>query len=98
MSRRSPRSLLAEGIQAGEIGDAVLAASLAQSAELWRLRELMSEVQKFEGGSIKHDVAVPVAKRAGVHRPRGPIGRADGARARARCRSAISATATSTTM
>jgi FAD/FMN-containing dehydrogenase len=55
-------SLLAEGIQAGELGDAVLAASLAQSAELWRLRESMSEVQKFEGGSIKHDVAVPVAK------------------------------------
>ena len=54
--------LLAEGIEAGELGDAVLAASLAQSAELWRLRESMSEVQKFEGGSIKHDVAVPVAK------------------------------------
>jgi FAD/FMN-containing dehydrogenase len=55
-------ALLAEGIEAGELGDAVLAASLAQSAELWRLRESMSEVQKFEGGSIKHDVAVPVAK------------------------------------
>jgi FAD/FMN-containing dehydrogenase len=55
-------ALLAEGIEAGELGDAALAASLAQSAELWRLRESMSEVQKFEGGSIKHDVAVPVAK------------------------------------
>jgi FAD/FMN-containing dehydrogenase len=52
---------LAEGIEARELEDAVLAASLAQSAELWRLRELMSEVQKFEGGSIKHDIAVPVA-------------------------------------
>jgi FAD/FMN-containing dehydrogenase len=54
-------ALLAEGIEAGELKDAVLAASLAQSQELWRLRELMSEVQKFEGGSIKHDIAVPVA-------------------------------------
>ena len=57
-----PRSLLGEGIEAGEIADAVVASSLAQGAELWRLRELMSEVQKEEGGSIKHDVAVPVAR------------------------------------
>ena len=55
-------TLLGEGIEAGEIGDAVIASSLAQERELWRLRELMSEVQKHEGGSIKHDVAVPVAR------------------------------------
>jgi FAD/FMN-containing dehydrogenase len=55
-------TLLAEGIEAKEIEDAVLASSLAQAGELWRLRELMSEVQKQEGGSIKHDVAVPVAR------------------------------------
>jgi FAD/FMN-containing dehydrogenase len=54
--------LLAEGMGAKEIGDAVLAASIAQGRELWRLRELMSEVQRHEGGSIKHDVAVPVAR------------------------------------
>ena len=29
-------------------------------AQIWRIRHLMSEVQKLEGGSIKHDVAVPV--------------------------------------
>ena len=28
----------------------------------WHLRETMSEVQKLEGGSIKHDVAVPLAR------------------------------------
>ena len=55
-------TLLGEGIEAGEIGDAAIALSLAQERELWRLRELMSEVQKHEGGSIKHDVAVPVAR------------------------------------
>jgi FAD/FMN-containing dehydrogenase len=54
-------SLLAKGIEAGEITDAVVATSLSQGEALWRLRELMSEVQKEEGGSIKHDIAVPVA-------------------------------------
>jgi FAD/FMN-containing dehydrogenase len=54
-------TVLAEALAAGEVEDAVLAASLGQEAELWRLRERMSEVQKFEGGSIKHDVSVPVA-------------------------------------
>jgi FAD/FMN-containing dehydrogenase len=54
-------SLLAKGIEAGEIVDAIVATSLSQSEALWRLRELMSEVQKEEGGSIKHDIAVPVA-------------------------------------
>ncbi len=59
---RLAEMLLAEGIEAGEVEDAVLASSLAQSGELWRLRELMSEVQRQEGGSIKHDVSVPVAR------------------------------------
>jgi len=61
-ARRLVETLLAEGIEADEIGDATIAASLAQQRELWRLRELMSEVQKHEGGSIKHDVAVPIAR------------------------------------
>jgi FAD/FMN-containing dehydrogenase len=55
-------SLLSAGIEAGEIDGAVIASSLAQGQELWRLRELMSEVQKQEGGSIKHDIAVPVTR------------------------------------
>jgi FAD/FMN-containing dehydrogenase len=60
--RRLAESLLAEGLAAQEIDDAVIAASLAQAQELWRLRELMSEAQRHEGGSIKHDVAVPVSR------------------------------------
>jgi FAD/FMN-containing dehydrogenase len=55
-------TVLGAGLAAGEIDGAVIASSLAQGEELWRLRTLMSEVQKHEGGSIKHDVAVPVAK------------------------------------
>ena len=60
--RRLAETLLNEGIETGEIDNAVIASSLTQAAELWRLRELMSEVQKEEGGNIKHDVAVPVAR------------------------------------
>jgi FAD/FMN-containing dehydrogenase len=59
---RLAETLLQEGIDAGEIADAVIARSLKQAQELWRLRELMSEVQKQEGGSIKHDVSVPIAR------------------------------------
>jgi FAD/FMN-containing dehydrogenase len=41
--------------------DAVIAASLDQAQDFWKLRELLSEVQGKEGGSIKQDVSVPVA-------------------------------------
>jgi FAD/FMN-containing dehydrogenase len=60
--QRLAESVLDEGLKAREIESAIVASSLAQSQALWRLRELMSEVQKHEGGSIKHDVAVPVAR------------------------------------
>jgi len=43
------------------IKDAVLAESQAQAQQMWRIRESMSEAQKYEGGSIKHDVSVPVS-------------------------------------
>ncbi len=48
--------------EAGGIDDAVLAASEAQTAALWALRENVSEAQKIEGVSIKHDIAVPVSR------------------------------------
>ncbi len=44
----------------GLIDDAALAASGEQRAAFWALRENISDVQKFEGGSIKHDVSVPI--------------------------------------
>jgi FAD/FMN-containing dehydrogenase len=53
--------LLGEASEQGLISDAVLAGSLAQAKSLWRLRETASEAQKPEGGSIKHDISVPVA-------------------------------------
>lgn len=54
--------LLAHASERDVIADAVLASSLAQSQSLWRLREAASEAQKPEGGSIKHDISVPVAR------------------------------------
>jgi FAD/FMN-containing dehydrogenase len=54
-------AFLEAATQSGTIGDATVAASLDQAKKLWALRELMSETQKREGGSIKHDVSVPIA-------------------------------------
>jgi FAD/FMN-containing dehydrogenase len=53
---------LQQAAEAGVIDDAVVAASEAQTAALWALRENVSEAQKVEGVSIKHDVAVPVSR------------------------------------
>jgi len=54
-------NLLGEALEEETLQDAVIASSIAQSNEIWRLRELLSEVQSLEGGSIKHDISVPIA-------------------------------------
>jgi D-lactate dehydrogenase (cytochrome) len=46
----------------GLIADAVIAESLAQTQALTQLREKIPEAQKRAGGSIKHDISVPVAR------------------------------------
>jgi D-lactate dehydrogenase (cytochrome) len=60
--RRALESFLEGRFEAGVITDAALAASEAQVKELWKLREVLPESQTREGGSIKHDVSVPVSK------------------------------------
>jgi FAD/FMN-containing dehydrogenase len=45
----------------GLVADAAIAASGAQAQAFWRIREGIVEAQKFEGGSIKHDIAVPIS-------------------------------------
>jgi FAD/FMN-containing dehydrogenase len=52
---------LGAAFENGAIEDATIAASEAQNAALWHLRESLSDVQGLEGGSIKHDVSVPVS-------------------------------------
>jgi FAD/FMN-containing dehydrogenase len=54
-------TLLETAFEAGIVIDAVLAESLEQAKSLWRIRESLPEAQKHEGGSIKHDVSVPVS-------------------------------------
>ena len=53
---------LGSAAAAGLVDDAVLATSVAQEDALWALRENISEAQKIEGVSIKHDVSVPVSR------------------------------------
>ncbi|MFZ1963816.1 MAG: FAD-binding oxidoreductase [Roseiarcus sp.] len=52
--------LLGAALERGIIEDASLAVSLEQRAAFWRIRESLPDAQKPQGGSIKHDVAVPV--------------------------------------
>ncbi len=53
---------LGENFEDGTITDAAVAASGSQAAALRRLREAVVEGQGPEGGSIKNDVSVPVAR------------------------------------
>ncbi|MEM8784343.1 MAG: FAD-binding oxidoreductase [Pseudomonadota bacterium] len=54
-------ALLAGALESGDALDAAIAQNARQQTELWRLRENLSEAQKPEGGSIKHDVSVPIS-------------------------------------
>jgi len=53
--------ILSTALDKGLLLDGVIAKNEAESANLWRLREMMSEAQKHEGGSIKHDISVPIS-------------------------------------
>jgi FAD/FMN-containing dehydrogenase len=59
-------SLLEEALgsaaEAGLATDAAVATSQAQRAAFWKLREDVTEAQKADSVSIKHDVSVPVSR------------------------------------
>ena len=59
--RATMEDLLASAAENGLVTDAVVAGSLEQANGFWHLRTTITETQKPEGGSIKHDVSVPVA-------------------------------------
>ena len=59
--RNSVENLLATAVEQGLVSDATIAANIEQTRAFWHLRHVLPEVQKPEGGSIKHDVSVPVA-------------------------------------
>lgn len=54
-------ALAADAFESGLVSDAAIAASVAQCEALWALRENISEAQRIEGLSIKHDVSLPVS-------------------------------------
>jgi FAD/FMN-containing dehydrogenase len=60
-AREALEAILARGMEDGIVDDAVIAANLSQRAAFWKLRDEMSAAQKPEGGSIKHDISVPIA-------------------------------------
>jgi len=60
-ARDTLETILSRAFEDGIIDDAILAANLDQRQAFWTLREVISPAQKPEGGSIKHDISVPVA-------------------------------------
>lgn len=65
---------LATAIEDGLVVDATIAASETQAAALWMLRESISEAEKIDGPSLKHDISVPVSEMpAFLERERGRI-------------------------
>jgi FAD/FMN-containing dehydrogenase len=58
--RAAIEEILAAGAEQNLIADATIAASLEQAKAFWLLRHHIADTQKYEGGSIKHDVSVPV--------------------------------------
>jgi D-lactate dehydrogenase (cytochrome) len=72
--RHALEDFLAKAMAEGLVADGVIAQSAQQARELWRIREGMVEAQKHEGGSIKHDVAVPVSQVAAfINRARAAV-------------------------
>jgi len=59
---QSLETVLQRALQNNLTGDVVIAASLAQSAALWILRESISDAQKAEGKNIKHDISLPISQ------------------------------------
>ena len=55
-------AVLERAMELGLVSDAVVAQSGSQRDQFWAIREMISESQKPEGGSIKHDISVPVSK------------------------------------
>jgi FAD/FMN-containing dehydrogenase len=59
--REVMEDVLAQGMERGLVLDAAIADSIEQGKAFWRIRDMFGEVQRYAGGSIKHDVSVPVA-------------------------------------
>jgi FAD/FMN-containing dehydrogenase len=54
--------LLGDALDGGLVADAAIAANEAQAAAFWRIRDSISEAERAAGGSLAHDISVPVAE------------------------------------
>jgi len=53
---------LMQMIEAGVLENVIIAKSESEAAGLWHMRHAISDAQKPEGRSIKHDISVPTSK------------------------------------
>ncbi|MET4483623.1 FAD-binding oxidoreductase [Bradyrhizobium sp. F1.13.3] len=60
-AQTSLEAILTQAFEDKIVDDAAIAANLSQRLAFWKLRDEISAAQKPEGGSIKHDISVPVA-------------------------------------
>ena len=56
------KKVINEGLNNKIISDAVIPQNLNQYNNIWKTRELLSEAQKINGKSIKHDISIPINK------------------------------------
>lgn len=52
---------LGVALEEGLVLDAAIASSERERGAMWKMRETIPEAQRIDGGSLKHDVSVPVA-------------------------------------
>ncbi len=76
-ARAALERILGDAIAAGEVADALIAASIAQSRTFWDLREHgLGEAQKRDGWNAKHDLSLPISRIADFIRETGDALRA----------------------
>lgn len=61
-STRLVEEQLIAAIEEGLARDIVIAKNTSEKDQMWRIRHSISEAQKREGASLKHDVSVPVSE------------------------------------
>lgn len=60
--KRRMEAFVEEAFAKNLVLDGTIAASETQQQALWHIREILPESQTREGGSIKHDVSVPISR------------------------------------
>lgn len=55
-------SALESMIDDGDVVDAVVASSETQAAQLWKMREMLPQVYRLQGGGLTFDISVPVSR------------------------------------